>query len=80
MLSYPSHTLKRLLRTLSPRAALLTYTLLPGVCSECFSGQHRYCAEKQIMGFKDSYGGFSEYALADPVSTVKLPDGLGFDS
>jgi D-arabinose 1-dehydrogenase-like Zn-dependent alcohol dehydrogenase len=31
-----------------------------------------------VNGFSDSFGGFSEYSLAHPASTVKLPDGLDF--
>jgi len=33
-----------------------------------------------MLGFSDPYGGFSEYSLADPRSSVKLPDGISFDS
>jgi len=50
-----------------------------GACDDCFRGQHRYCSSKKIIGFGNSYGGFSEYALADPRSTVKIPDALSFD-
>ncbi|KAM3085324.1 hypothetical protein ACMFMG_002408 [Clarireedia jacksonii] len=42
-------------------------------CSECISGNHRFCANKTAVGFKGPYGGFSEFCLADPLSTVKIP-------
>lgn len=45
-------------------------------CSECASGNHRFCKEKTSVGFMGPYGGFSEFCLADPLSTVKIPDGL----
>ncbi|KAF5856719.1 hypothetical protein ETB97_007002 [Aspergillus alliaceus] len=45
-------------------------------CPECVSGQHRYCEKKTCVGFHVPWGGFSQYCLADPISTVKLPDGL----
>lgn len=47
-----------------------------GDCTECISGNHRYCLQKVSVGFRGSYGGFSEYSLADPASTVKIPKGL----
>lgn len=50
-----------------------------GTCNDCFSGEHRFCSTKKILGFAESWGGFSEYALADPISTIKLPEGLSFD-
>jgi len=52
---------------------------LLGTCPDCFAGEHRYCKSKGVSGFADPYGGFSEYALADPASTLKLPDDLDFD-
>ena len=45
-------------------------------CSECISGNHRFCEKKTSVGFKGPYGGFSQFCLADPQSTVKIPDGL----
>ncbi|EFX00622.1 alcohol dehydrogenase [Grosmannia clavigera kw1407] len=45
-------------------------------CAACLSGNHRYCAEKVSVGFSGRYGGFSQYCLSDPLSTVKVPDGL----
>ncbi|PGH11600.1 hypothetical protein AJ80_07070 [Polytolypa hystricis UAMH7299] len=56
------------------------FTDMCGTCDECFSGQYRYCSDKKAIGFKDSYSGFSEYSLADPRSTVKLPNELSFES
>jgi D-arabinose 1-dehydrogenase-like Zn-dependent alcohol dehydrogenase len=50
-----------------------------GTCEECFAGQHQYCASKKINGFMDIFGGFSEYSLAHPASTVRLPDTLDFE-
>jgi propanol-preferring alcohol dehydrogenase len=47
-----------------------------GDCPECISGNHRYCSEKVSIGFNGPYGGFSEYCLADPASTAKIPEGL----
>lgn len=47
-----------------------------GDCAQCISGNHRYCAQKVSVGFSGPYGGFSEFSLADPASTVKIPDGL----
>jgi propanol-preferring alcohol dehydrogenase len=47
-----------------------------GDCAQCISGNHRYCAQKVSIGFSGPYGGFSEFSLADPASTVKIPDGL----
>ena len=48
-------------------------------CRSCLSGNHRFCAKKVSIGFTRSYGGFSEYSLADPLSTVKIPEQLGDD-
>lgn len=45
-------------------------------CSECISGNHRFCEKRTSVGFKGPYGGFSQFCLADPVSTVKIPDAL----
>lgn len=45
-------------------------------CASCLSGNHRYCPEKVSVGFDGPYGGFSQYCIADPLSTVKIPDGL----
>lgn len=45
-------------------------------CSECISGNHRFCEKKTSVGFKGPYGGFSQFCLADPLSTVKIPDAL----
>ncbi|KAF4447579.1 alcohol dehydrogenase [Fusarium austroafricanum] len=45
-------------------------------CDSCFSGNHRYCKEKESVGFNGAYGGFSQYCLADPLSTVKVPKEL----
>ena len=42
-------------------------------CRSCLSGNHRFCARKTSIGFQRSYGGFSEFSLADPLSTVKVP-------
>ena len=47
-----------------------------GSCFSCMGGNHRFCATKTPVGFSGPYGGFSEYAIADPLSTVKVPDGL----
>ncbi|KAJ5745465.1 alcohol dehydrogenase [Penicillium odoratum] len=66
--------------TVGERVGFIMFTDMCGVCDECFSGEHRYCAQKKAIGFQDSYGGFSEYSLADPRSTVKLPDELSFES
>jgi len=46
------------------------------VCNECVSGNHRFCDKKISVGFKGPYGGFSEFCLADPLSTVKIPSTL----
>ncbi|KAK4938710.1 hypothetical protein LTR10_020893 [Elasticomyces elasticus] len=48
-------------------------------CAECTSGNHRYCDKRTNVGFDGPYGGFSEYALADPVSTVKIPEAIADD-
>jgi len=61
------------------RVGFLMFTDMCGICEDCFSGQHRYCSQKKVNGFMDSFGGFSEYSLAHPASTVKLPDGLDFE-
>lgn len=45
-------------------------------CDDCLSGAHRFCTSRINIGFGDLYGGFSEYCLTDPLSTVKIPDGL----
>jgi len=45
-------------------------------CEDCTSGNHRFCNQKISVGFNGPYGGFSEYSIADPLSTVKIPDGL----
>lgn len=45
-------------------------------CSECMSGNHRFCSAKVSVGFHGPCGGFSSYCLADPLSTTKIPDGL----
>jgi propanol-preferring alcohol dehydrogenase len=45
-------------------------------CTECRTGNHRFCDKRVSVGFHGPYGGFSEYCLADPLSTVKIPDGL----
>ncbi|KAF2814002.1 alcohol dehydrogenase [Mytilinidion resinicola] len=44
-------------------------------CEECLSGQSRFC-EKKVGGMTELHGGFSEYAIAAPLSTVKIPEGL----
>ncbi|KAF1812766.1 alcohol dehydrogenase [Eremomyces bilateralis CBS 781.70] len=49
-------------------------------CSECLSGQHRFCSGKTAVGFNGMQGGFTEYCVADPLSTVKIPDGLPDES
>lgn len=48
-------------------------------CYSCLSGNHRMCKAKVPVGFTGSYGGFSEYSLADPLSTVKIPAELSDD-
>lgn len=45
-------------------------------CPECLSGNHRFCAARTSVGFSGPYGGFSEYCLSNPLSTVKIPDGI----
>ena len=45
-------------------------------CNECMSGNHRFCEKQTSVGFKGPYGGFSEFCLADPQSTVKIPEAL----
>ncbi|GAB7356268.1 hypothetical protein MBLNU459_g7077t2 [Dothideomycetes sp. NU459] len=35
--------------------------------------------DRKVQGFADSYGGFSEYSLANPISTVKIPAELSFE-
>ncbi|KAI9925905.1 hypothetical protein ASPWEDRAFT_173995 [Aspergillus wentii DTO 134E9] len=45
-------------------------------CNECQTGNHRFCNKKTSVGFQGPYGGFSQYAVADPLSTVKIPDAL----
>jgi len=60
------------------RVGYMMFTDFCGVCPDCFAGEHRYCSAKKISGFSDPYGGFSEYALAHPASTVKLPDAIEF--
>jgi len=65
--------------SIGDRVGYMMYSDMCGNCPECFTGQHRYCQAKKILGFADPYGGFSEYALADPNATVKLPDSLEFD-
>lgn len=47
-------------------------------CEECLSNQHRFC-DKKHEGMTQLYGGFSEYALADPFSTVKIPESISDD-
>jgi len=44
-------------------------------CEECLSGQSRFC-KKKAGGMTSLHGGFSEYTTADPLSTVKIPEGL----
>jgi len=44
-------------------------------CEECLSGQSRFCKNKPA-GMSELYGGFSEYAIAAPLSTVKIPKEL----
>jgi len=61
------------------RVGYMRYSEMCGTCEECKSDQHRYCSSKKILGFSDPFGGFSEYAIADPRSTVRLPDNLSFD-
>lgn len=45
-------------------------------CRSCLSNNQRFCKSRISVGFTGSYGGFSEYTLADPVSTVKIPEAL----
>ena len=45
-------------------------------CSDCISGNHRFCEKKTSVGFMGPCGGFSQFCLADPLSTVKIPDTL----
>lgn len=45
-------------------------------CQNCVSGNHRFCKQKRAVGFNGPYGGWSEYCVADPLSTVKIPDEL----
>lgn len=47
-----------------------------GSCKECIRGCHRFCVQKKSVGFSGMYGGFSQFCLADPLSTAKIPDGL----
>ncbi|PGG95906.1 hypothetical protein AJ79_09816 [Helicocarpus griseus UAMH5409] len=49
-------------------------------CNDCIAGNHRFCEKKTSVGFKGPYGGFSEFCLADPLSTVKIPDALTNES
>lgn len=48
-------------------------------CRACVSGNQRYCPSRINVGFNGPFGGFSEYALADPVSTVKIPNEIPDD-
>jgi hypothetical protein len=45
-------------------------------CSDCLAGQHRFCSRRTNVGFNGLQGGLSEYCVADPLSTVKIPEGL----
>ncbi|RTE73528.1 hypothetical protein BHE90_012044 [Fusarium euwallaceae] len=38
----------------------------------------RYCENREMAGFKDD-GCLAEYMVADPATTILLPDGLSFD-
>ena len=38
----------------------------------------RFCEKRQMAGFKHD-GAFAEYMLADPQTTVHLPDGVSFE-
>jgi len=49
-------------------------------CAECSLGNQHYCPTRSIHGMNQMYGGFSEYTLADPELTVKIPDALSFDA
>jgi len=44
-------------------------------CEECLSGNYRFC-DKKAEGMILTHGGFSEYTLADPLSTVKIPESM----
>ncbi|KAH8588694.1 chaperonin 10-like protein [Bisporella sp. PMI_857] len=48
-----------------------------GKCRECSRGSSNFCPQVQLSGL-NSDGGMAEYLLADPSSTIKLPDGLSF--
>lgn len=43
-------------------------------CPLCLTGHHRHCQNRTNVGFSGSYGGFSQYCVADALSTVKIPD------
>lgn len=45
-------------------------------CLHCLAGEHRFCAQVRNVGFDGSYGGFSEYCIADPLSAVRIPDNI----
>ncbi|KAJ3545588.1 hypothetical protein NM208_g2443 [Fusarium decemcellulare] len=38
----------------------------------------RYCEKREMAGFKDD-GCLAEYMVADPATTIMLPDGISFD-
>jgi D-arabinose 1-dehydrogenase-like Zn-dependent alcohol dehydrogenase len=51
-----------------------------GECRECRrGGSTNYCAKVGLGGLT-SNGGMAEYYLADPTWTVKLPDGMSFET
>lgn len=47
-----------------------------GQCDSCLRGNHRFCEKRTNVGFMGRYGGFSEYCLADPMSSIKIPNGI----
>jgi D-arabinose 1-dehydrogenase-like Zn-dependent alcohol dehydrogenase len=58
------------------------YILMKHPCKKCIGCETfddvKHCENKQLAGLQND-GGMAEYSLADPDSTVLLPDDLPFD-
>ena len=61
---------------LGDRVGYMPASRVCGSCRSCLTGNHRFCKTRQNWGFSGKFGGFSQYTLADPISTVKIPESL----
>ncbi|KZO91263.1 GroES-like protein [Calocera viscosa TUFC12733] len=61
------------------RVGCLNYRNPCGACEECKAGRVLYCPNMQMAGVTAD-GAMAEYMVADPLTTVRLPPSLTFES